>query len=95
MSEEKRQLSRVFGDAKEKHGMRFTQLRGLLKVKMQVALTFACMNLKKLANWKHGGPHFSMYSFAFFFFSSPFQKKELMPSFEPLFVYSLRLPTNG
>ena len=37
----------------------------------------------------------SMYSFAFFFFSSPFQRKELMPSFEPLFVYSLRLPTNG
>jgi len=32
--------------------MRYTQLRGLLKVKMQTALTFACMNLKKLANWK-------------------------------------------
>jgi len=39
-------------DAKEKHGMRYTQLRGLLKVKMQAALTFACMNLKQLANWK-------------------------------------------
>ena len=37
--------------AKEKHGMRYTQLRGLLK--MQAALTFACMNLKKRANWKH------------------------------------------
>jgi len=48
----KETIERVFGDAKEKHGMRYTQLRGLLKVKMQAALTFACMNLKKLANWK-------------------------------------------
>ena len=48
----KETIERVFGDAKEKHGMRYTQLRGLHKVKMQAALTFACMNLKKLANWK-------------------------------------------
>jgi len=48
----KETIERVFGDAKEKHGMRYTQLRGLLKVKMQAALTFTCMNLKKLANWK-------------------------------------------
>jgi transposase len=45
-------IERVFADAKEKHAMRYTQLRGLQKVKMQVALTFACMNLKKLATWK-------------------------------------------
>ncbi|WP_434511900.1 IS1182 family transposase [Desulfitobacterium sp. AusDCA] len=45
-------IERVFADAKEKHGMRYTQLRGLQKVKMQVTLTFACMNLKKLATWK-------------------------------------------
>lgn len=45
-------IERVFADAKEKHGMRYTQLRGLEKVKMQVTLTFACMNLKKLATWK-------------------------------------------
>lgn len=51
----KETIERVFGDAKEKHGMRYTQLRGLLKVKMQAALTFACMNLKKLANWKCRG----------------------------------------
>lgn len=42
---------RVFADAKEKHAMRYTQLRGLQKVRMQVTLTFACMNLKKLATW--------------------------------------------
>jgi transposase len=54
----KETIERVFGDAKEKHGMRYTQLRGLLKVKMQAALTFACMNLKKLANWKQGSRRF-------------------------------------
>ncbi|WP_072772738.1 hypothetical protein [Desulfitobacterium chlororespirans] len=32
--------------------MRYTQLRGLERVKMQVTLIFACMNLKKLATWK-------------------------------------------
>ncbi len=45
-------IERVFADAKEKHAMRYTQLRGLQRVKMQVTLTFACMNLKKLATWK-------------------------------------------
>lgn len=45
-------IERVFADAKEKHSMRYTQLRSLQKVKMQVTLTFACMNLKKLATWK-------------------------------------------
>ena len=42
---------RVFADAKEKHGMRYTQYRGLAKVKMELNLLFACMNLKELANW--------------------------------------------
>lgn len=46
-------IERVFADAKEKHGMRYTQYRGLAKVKMELTLLFACMNLKKLANWKH------------------------------------------
>ena len=45
-------IERVFADAKEKHFMRYTHLRGLAKLKMQVLLTFACMNLKKLASWK-------------------------------------------
>lgn len=51
--ERKETIERVFADAKVKHGMGMTQLRGLQKVKMQVTLTFACMNLKKLANWKY------------------------------------------
>ena len=45
-------IERVFADAKEKHALRYTQLRGLARLKMQVLLTFACMNLKKLAKWK-------------------------------------------
>ena len=43
----------MFADAKERHDLRYTMLRGLEKVKMQATLTFACMNLKKLAIWKH------------------------------------------
>ena len=46
-------IERVFADAKERHGLRYTMLRGLEKVKMQATLAFACMNLKKLAIWKH------------------------------------------
>ena len=47
-------IERVFADAKELHGMRYTQYRGLAKVKMELTLKFACMNLKKLAMWKFG-----------------------------------------
>ena len=48
----KETIERVFGDAKEKHGMRYTNYRGLAKVTAETALRFACMNLKKLAKWK-------------------------------------------
>lgn len=47
----KETIERVFADAKEKHNMRYTQYRGLAKVKAEAALRFACMNLKKLALW--------------------------------------------
>ena len=42
----KETIERVFADAKEKHGMRYTKLRGLQKIKMEVSLIFSCMNLK-------------------------------------------------
>jgi len=71
----KETIERVFGDAKEKHGMRYTQLRGLLKVKMQVALTFACMNLKKLANWLHKGGHFPVFFLPLILFFLPCHKR--------------------
>lgn len=45
-------IERVFADAKEKHGMRYTHYRGLRKVQNYLTLLFACMNLKKLAMWK-------------------------------------------
>jgi len=45
-------IERIFADAKEKHNMRYTQFRGKQRVRLQVLLTFACMNLKKLAKWK-------------------------------------------
>lgn len=50
----KETIERVFADAKEKHGMRYTRLRGLSRVTMEITLKFACMNLKKLASrlWK-------------------------------------------
>ena len=49
-------IDRVFADAKEKHGMRWTTLRGLKKLSMQAMLTFAAMNVKKMANWTWQGP---------------------------------------
>ena len=48
----KETIERVFADAKEKHFMRYTHYRGLVRLKMQTLLTFAAMNLKKLARWK-------------------------------------------
>jgi transposase len=52
-------IERIFADAKELHFMRYTFLRGLVKLKMQTTLTFACMNLKKLAKWKRISSIFS------------------------------------
>lgn len=45
-------IERIFADAKELHGLRYTQYRGLAKLEMELTLKFACMNLKKLAIWK-------------------------------------------
>ena len=44
-------IERVFADAKEKHGMRYTLLRGLVRVTNWLRLKFAAMNLKKMAMW--------------------------------------------
>ena len=48
----KETIERVFADAKEKHGMRYTRYTGLAQVTNWVKLCFAAMNLKKFANWK-------------------------------------------
>ena len=68
----KETIERVFADAKDKHGMRFTHRRGLARVSSWVRLKFAAMNLKKLALW--GACHSFLYrlSLAIFPFFLPF-----------------------
>ncbi|MFA5637972.1 MAG: IS1182 family transposase [Anaerovoracaceae bacterium] len=48
----KENIERIFGTAKEYHGMRYTRYNGKALMEMKVGLTFACMNLKKLAKMK-------------------------------------------
>ena len=55
-------IERIFADAKEKHFMRYTYLRGLGKLKMQATLTFACMNSKNSLSG-------NVFPFLFFLFS--------------------------
>ncbi|WP_195920538.1 transposase, partial [Catenibacterium mitsuokai] len=44
----KETIERVFADAKENHGMRFTRLIGLVKNQHESLIIFSCHNLKKL-----------------------------------------------
>ena len=50
----KETIERDFALAKELHGFRYTQEYGLARMEWKAALTYACMNLKKLAKkrWK-------------------------------------------
>ena len=61
----KESIERVFGDAKEKHAMRYTHHRGLARVSHWVKLKFAAMNLKKLANWLWKKPDFFWFWLSF------------------------------
>ena len=45
----KETIERIFETAKEQHGFRYTQYIGKARMEMKAGLTFACMNLKKLA----------------------------------------------
>lgn len=51
-SHRKETIERIFGTAKENHGFRYTQMYGKARMEMKAALTFACMNLKKLGKIK-------------------------------------------
>lgn len=51
-SHRKETIERIFGTAKENHGFRYTQMFGKARMEMKAGLTFACMNLKKLAKLK-------------------------------------------
>jgi hypothetical protein len=48
-SHRKETIERIFGTAKENHGFRYTQMYGKERMTLKVALTYAAMNLKKLA----------------------------------------------
>ena len=45
-------IERVFTDAKEKHGMRWTTLRGLKKMSTQAMLHSLLRTFNKMANWR-------------------------------------------
>jgi transposase len=45
----KETIERVFADGKEKHGLGYLKHRGIARVKMELTLLFASMNLKKFA----------------------------------------------
>jgi transposase len=51
-------IERIFADAKDKHAMRYTHLRGNGKLRMVALLTYTCMNLKKLAMWLDKGVNY-------------------------------------
>ncbi len=53
----KETIERVFADAKENHGMRYTRYTGLAQVTNWVKLKFAAMNLKKFAKWTWRDTH--------------------------------------
>ena len=48
----KETIERLFGTAKEAHGFRYTNMIGKARMLMKTGLTFACLNLKKLAKMK-------------------------------------------
>ena len=66
----KETIERVFADAKEKYGMRYTLLRGLTQVTNWVRLKFAAMNLKKFAIRRWNTEHSLRFLFAFPYFLS-------------------------
>lgn len=63
----KETIERDFGLVKELHGFRYTQMFGKARMEMKAALTYACLNLKKLAKvrWKER-VNTSQYSSFFF-----------------------------
>ena len=48
----KETIERVYADCKEKHGLRFTRIRGLKKNQQESLIIFGCHNLGKLARMK-------------------------------------------
>lgn len=65
-AQRKETIERLFGTAKEAHGFRYTQLIGKARMEMKVGLTFASMNLKKLAKLKQKLGLFDQLNHSFF-----------------------------
>lgn len=53
----KETIERVFADAKEKYGMRYTRYTGLAQGTNRETLGFAAMNMKKFAKWHWKDTH--------------------------------------
>lgn len=78
----KETIERVFADAKEKYGMRYTNYRGKEAVTKWVLLKFAAMNLKKMAIRKWRERPLSSYMT---FLSSILSALFTAPRFSPIF----------
>ena len=95
----KETIERIFGTAKEHHGFRYTQYIGKARMEMKAGLTFACMNLKKLARIlvrkEKGGPLFQdpPYTLKKIYLKIKERCWSLTPI--PLFVYSLHALFTG
>ena len=65
----KETTERDFAQAKELHGFRYTQMYGKARMEMKAALTFACINLRKLAKrrWRTRSNHVVPALFLLFF----------------------------
>ena len=79
----KETIERLFGSAKEFHGFRYTNMIGKARMEMKVGLTFACLNLKKLARilWKKNEENSTLSSLCsrflvFLSFFSPLPQKQ-------------------
>ena len=79
----KQTIEQIFGTAKENHGFRYTQQYGKARMEMKVGLTYACMNLKKLAGilkrkgWIPGTSS-TIFELVYFFFERNGKRKVML-----------------
>lgn len=86
----KETIERNFAEAKEYHSFRYTQMFGKARMEMKSALTFTCLNLKKLVNVRWESPTFAT------FFVLLFRKPDLLSSVSRVCLQSEpRVKTRG
>ena len=96
----KETIERIFGTAKEYHGFRYTQMIGKARMEFKVGLTFACLNLKKLALLLHRNvqnlalfrffPFSLLSSLTFFSLFTSFTSKGVLQKCKTPCVFSLK-----